>query len=365
MKKSMAVLLLALTIISAFALADETTTTLEATTTTVEATTTTGEITTTTIEMTTTTIEDTTTTLEETTTTIEATTTTEPQATTTTVQQTTTTLEEEDEEDLDDAEIMHTNYGARVRMLQLLKRVTRNYIYGEHVIDQIEENDFDIDTSAPEDILSEMEDLKQNIEDSLEGDLGQDSVDDFIEFKAKAINLTRQFREYVSEELTIAQRQAIKDKVDKEDFSELSGINQQLRNAVRDHNRERVMFLLEKLGAEDEELLARVESGDITVAELQELVKQKIRKVAANVKKQFVERIKEDKLKQLAARNRALVKKIGLNEEQIERVRGVMNDNALTPAEKRARLNVMARNLISSKIQERLNERADAKGGKR
>ncbi|MBN1503404.1 hypothetical protein JW930_07735 [Candidatus Woesearchaeota archaeon] len=368
MKKALGMLLLALTILAIGATAEETTTTLEETTTTLEETTTTVEETTTTVEETTTTLEETTTTVEETTTTVADTTTTTAEETTTTTLPEEEEEEEETEEDMDEAEIMHEPLGAKIRLLQLLKRVMRNRIYGEHVVEVIEDEGYDVDTTELEDIIEQFKDLEDEINELLDSELGADSVEQFVEMKREAIDLTKQFRDIVRDELTIAQRQTIRDSVERGDFSELDDVDQQIRSNVREHNKNKVMFMLENLGIEDEELLEKVEAGDITVPELRDLIKNKFKGLENQHKRQFVNKVKEERIKRLSVRNRVLAKRLGVTEQNMEQVRNVLNDDSLTYPEKKARLNVMTKNFIKNKIQERIEERraqAVARGGPR
>jgi hypothetical protein len=262
------------------------------------------------------------------------------------------------EAEMDEAAIMYMGLGAQVRLLQLEKSITRNYLYGDKVVQYIKDNSLNISEdvlNAMEDIVSELKDVKDSVAEEIDKEPGETTVETFVDLKDRAINLTQEFRSLVRDYLTVEQRQAIKNSVDKKDFSELDDLNEQIRNRVREFNKERVRDMLNYLNITDEELLQRVESGNITAIELRKLVMDKFREQTQERKREFLQNAQEERKKVQLMKHVAFARKVGLSRDDIGRIKNIVNDNSITAQEMRAKLGAFVKEKTQEK-KETMNE---------
>ncbi|MFH0875925.1 MAG: hypothetical protein V1859_08355 [archaeon] len=269
-------------------------------------------------------------------------------------------VEFETESIMHDIEAMDSGNGRELRLLQLEKHVTKNILYGEHVIEQIDALDINFSTAALADVVAQLKDVNEDIKDLLDGTLDDASTEKFVELKKSAINLTKEFRDLVKAGLTIAQRQMIRDAVDKSDFSEIENLNNQIRQAARDLNKEKVIALLTKMNVTDAGLLERIEAGNITVNELKDVLKGYYKELKKDHKERFEEKIKVQKEKLLELKNKALEKMHKITEKERARLKNIMSDASLSMSEKKARWNVLVEEKIDEKARE-MKEKADVR----
>ncbi len=266
-----------------------------------------------------------------------------------------TEVEDTTQQDMTEAEIMHIGHGATVRLLQLEKSITKNFLYGEHVLTVISEKSYDIDTTRLEEIIRELNDAKEQLSTMIEGiedTTPEEAVEEFVGLKSKAINLTHEFKTILRTNLTVEQRQEIKELVEKKDFSEIENINEEILQAMKNFNKNRTIALLSLLGLEDEDLVEKIENEEITTAELRRLIVEKFKSLTREEKKDFLNSIKEERIRVQLLRHDALGKKLGLGKQEMEKVRNILNNNDTTFAEKKAKLGAYAQ----EKIRERMEE---------
>jgi hypothetical protein len=249
------------------------------------------------------------------------------------------------EKDMDHAEIMHTGLGAQVRLLQLDKAVTRNYIYGQHVIIELKARNLTANITQLEDINSQLGDVKTEIEALLKTNLTNtnETVQQFVDLKARAIDLTKQFSEIIKNELTIEQRHAIRDTVDKSDFNEVNDIQKEIRTKVWEYNADRAVALLKAMGITDQTLLDKVQSGNITSEDLKSLLKDTFKGLTKEQQKAFLDTAKEEIGKKLDMRKQIFEHTFQMNGNMQQRLKDIINDGKLNYDEKSAKLRIFAK----------------------
>ena len=172
--------------------------------------------------------------------------------------------DETQEEIIDEIGVMHYEFGAGIRLLQLEKVLTRNIMIGEKIIEilqELEVNTFDLEL-----ILTEMELLKDEIQYADPN--SEDAVEQFVDMKNESINLTKEFRVtlhgLLDEEAVVTLREQMKDFYKEE----MQSLREQIRNMIRNFNRNRLHSIYEIIGLFDEELLEQYNDGEVTIAEV-------------------------------------------------------------------------------------------------
>ena len=179
--------------------------------------------------------------------------------------------EEVDIETEHEVEEMDIPPGAQLRILQLQRQLLIHILRANVVIDSLKE--IGKNTSELENIVAELEILKD--ESKIIPDNREEAVQKFVDIKKEARDLIKEFREDVRELTTESERSEIKVKFSgiRED-EELISLNEQIRETIKELHKKRVENVLDSLNVEDEELLAKIQSGEIPVEELREKLRE-------------------------------------------------------------------------------------------
>ena len=169
-------------------------------------------------------------------------------------------LEDEvvDEETAEEIEVMiGSSLGAQVRVLQLQRAVTKSYIVGSYVVELLADHD-DVDELVA--ILAEIKVLKEEVE-NLDTD-SERAVEDFVNIKKDIIDLISDFRKIASPLLSAEQKQEVHDFI--KNNEDLSALNQEIRDKIKELNEQRIEDKLKKMSLEDKELLEKVRKNEIS-----------------------------------------------------------------------------------------------------
>lgn len=256
--------------------------------------------------------------------------------------------------EMHEAAVMHVSLGAQVRLLQLEKEVLRRFLYGEQVLEYIDNSSLNItgeNLAKLEVIVSELGDVKDEIVAELEKPANETTVEMFVSLKDRAINLTQEFRTILRESLSPEERKAMRDNVEEKKFPELEEFNGQIKSKIMEFNRNRVSEMLQNMGITDDDLMARLESGNITAAELKNIVKSRFRELNNERKQNFLAKVKMERARIQLSEHIAFAAKLGLGKDDVNRIRDLVKDENLTNQELRAKLGVL--------VKERLSERRE------
>jgi hypothetical protein len=176
--------------------------------------------------------------------------------------------EDEQEIEITDEEVESFSYGlgAEIRMQQLLYRVLHHTYAMNEVLNYVE------DEAAAQNAkvaLEYMSDLAVEIEAyDVTAVQKEVAVEQYVSFKAQAIEYTRKFRASVQGEIDDEERRLIQEAMNAIKENDLADLRSEIRLNVRAHNQARASTALEKLGVQDAELLVQIESGEITLGQI-------------------------------------------------------------------------------------------------
>ncbi|MBL7054943.1 hypothetical protein ISS05_04265 [Candidatus Woesearchaeota archaeon] len=290
-----------------------------------------------------------------------------------------------DEETEEETELIaESGLGAKVRILQLKQAVTKSYITGTEVVNVLKEKEGDV--SELEAVLAEIEILKEEV-DMLDSE-SETAVEDFVNVKRDLRMLNNEFKKIVGSNLSADDKQAIKDAL--KDNEELANLNQEIRDAIRELNANRVGKALERMGLEDPELVDKIESGNVTREEVKtalgnafgqlsdeekEEAKQRFRETIENrkeLRKNVVEKIKAEHIGVGAARGLAMINKLPVNVtaaakkkimERVAKLNRVENKLAVEIKDKKENIVEIKENIKDgrTKIRQEYQEKRDAR----
>jgi hypothetical protein len=203
--------------------------------------------------------------------------------------------EDPQEETIEEISIMNYNFGAEVRLLQLEKVLTRNIMIGERIIEILQL--LEVDISNLELILTEMIMLKEELQVS--DPYGEDAVEVFVDLKNESINLTKEFRLTLYELLDDETIENLREQVKELYKKEMQGLHEQIRAMIRSFNRDRLHSVFEILGMIDEELLDQYESGNVTIVEVKDYIKEYLSGLSKEERQELFTELKMNNIRRI------------------------------------------------------------------
>jgi len=207
----------------------------------------------------------------------------------------------EDEEIIEEIGIMSYPYGSEVRLLQLEKVLTRNIMIGEKINETLQE--IGIETAELDPILYEMNNLLkieiQNAYDNLTILNTTEAVEQFVDLKNESINLTREFRITLHSMLDEDTMELLREEM--KDFyrEEMKSLREQIRNMIRNFNRDRLHSIYELIGLVDEELLQQYEDGEVTIEEVKEQLREYLNSLTKEERRELFAELKMNNIRRL------------------------------------------------------------------
>ena len=259
--------------------------------------------------------------------------------------------ETSDEETEEEAKMIVSQEGAKVRLLQLEKAITRNILHGNEVIASITEKSATAETAELEAIIAQLEVLKSEVVAIDPADAGEETAQKFVEIKKDAIELSQEFRKKARELVKAEDLPKLKARLDAKDKERLKEMREKIKESKKDFNAAKVQAAFGALGIRNPELLAKVENGEATLKEVREYLKESFKELSKDKKRDAVKKMRETISKD-AVFKRAVSDKARLN--YLERKQSRL-ENRLEKAE---RLD------IDEDAKEKLRERISAIGEK-
>ena len=196
---------------------------------------------------------------------------------------------------------MTTGLGAQVRLLQLEKSLTRNVLMGQVVLDVLQTNHPDTNTSAAQATLNEMESTVGNVKALEAGTDLNTVVQQFVVLKKEGISLTQDFRKETGPYLDANDRQQISDRVKSIDANELKPINDEIGQLRDQFNANKIEALLRLLDTNNPDLIASISAGTATQAQINTALKDAYNNLSAGQKAAVNALLKENIIKRVVA----------------------------------------------------------------
>ena len=198
--------------------------------------------------------------------------------------------DETQEEIIEEIGVMHYEFGAGVRLLQLEKVLTRNILIGEKIKEIVEISELDS-------ILTEMGFLKDEIQDADPN--SEDAVEQFVDMKNESINLTKEFRITLHDLLDKETIETLREQM--KDFfkEEMQSLREQIRDMIRNFNRNRLHSIYEIIGLVDEELLEQYEAGEVTIDEVKEQLREYFDSLTKEERRELFAELKMNNIRRL------------------------------------------------------------------
>lgn len=224
--------------------------------------------------------------------------------------------------------IMNTPYGAQVRLIQLEASLERNILSGEDVIARITENHPDFDASILNGILDELRALEVEVQAvDIEGS-ADELAQSFVEIKADAIELSKEFRSEVVDSNTLSKedkeqlRTQAKEKVNKR----ITAVKEKLTQARNHYNAQKAKSLMKAFGAENNDLVEKIQSGEMTLAQVKEQLRASYKKSSSEEKTALRNQVKEAAMKRRVFQQSTMDRADEMIQNRIQLRESKMND---------------------------------------
>jgi hypothetical protein len=240
------------------------------------------------------------------------------------------------EQTREQAKIMVTSHGAKVRLLQLEYSLQRQIRIGERIIQKASEIDESFDDTELEVILEEMKELKSRAGSADPGNSTNDVVREFVDLKHDAVQLSQQFRNITRNSFTVEERNQIKEGLMSGIEAEMSQERERIRNAIREHNEERIQNALRSMKSSDSgNLTQKAKSGEFDKEQIMEQIRDRIKEMTPAQKAeaaQEMRRIAEQKTQRARSAIDAAQERFQerLSERVQERLEGIQQSMGLT-----------------------------------
>lgn len=166
--------------------------------------------------------------------------------------------EEIDEKTKSEVRIMSYPFGAKVRMLQLERALTKNILMAEFIISNLNGTN----TTELLSVLDEMKILKQEIQNISYDQNASALAEHFIDLKKDSTELSKDFKDKLYVLVSPEQLSELKQKLAslRENMTE---INEEVRNMVHEYNEKRVDTIVNKTCAVRNQIASKIKSGEV------------------------------------------------------------------------------------------------------
>ena len=206
-----------------------------------------------------------------------------------------------------DSEILSNPFGAEMRLLQLKKRVEFQIEGGELILDRINNanKSEQFDMEKLEEIILGFEGIIDSIENFDFTATPEEMAEEYVALKKEAISLTKQFREEVRNGLSEEDKKQLREAIKKNHLIRKEIKDKRIEELRAKYNAKKTQEILERIGENRPELIAKIESGELSLEEIREKLNANYAKLNEERKEKAKAKLEEEKKKlQIKAQER-------------------------------------------------------------
>ena len=192
-----------------------------------------------------------------------------------------------------EVQTMNNGLGAQIRLLQLEKTIDIHIAVGNKVIEKAQE--LNKTTTDLEAIIVQMQDLKTEVQQADPN--ANDSVQQFVDLKEEAINLTKQFRDTAKTLFTDEELQQLRQE-QKQIRQQRKQEAKEIRQKIREYNQQRLEQLKTQLGLNIQNIVDEMKQGNITTEQAKQMIKEEVMKLTPAKRREIYNKAKEARIKQ-------------------------------------------------------------------
>jgi len=215
--------------------------------------------------------------------------------------------------------------GAKVRLLELEKSITRNILIGTKVVGVLNASNSTVNQTKLGAILDEMESLLKEVKNtSLDGNRTE-LAKQYVGLKKEAISLSKEFRDEARPYINQTIRQDLAVTINLVDTASLRNLSEEIKGARCEFNANRLEAILGSLNATNPGLIGTVRVCNATREDITRGVSHAFRNLSADEKKSINGKARENMIKANIVKKEFIAEvKANLTEMHIERQRQAM-----------------------------------------
>ncbi|MGM5488532.1 MAG: hypothetical protein ACQESG_06280 [Nanobdellota archaeon] len=194
--------------------------------------------------------------------------------------------------------VMNTQEGAEVRLLQLEEALAENIESGETVIAEILAENPDANVSDLQEVIAELEVLKEEVASLREADLNAtEAAEEFVLVKEEANQLSRDFRTAAQGMLPEEAQERVRERARNATNEEVEQLREQVRGRINEHNAEQVQKFMQKMGKEDSQLVEQVRNGQMSTGQAISSVAKEYKGLGQEKRSEALAQVREEKMR--------------------------------------------------------------------
>jgi len=216
--------------------------------------------------------------------------------------------EDESDDEINETQSIVSPYGAQVRLLQLEKHLTLAVLGGGEVITYIKNKTPDANVTELNAILDNIQLLIEEIQGLPTEGTGEELAQKFVEIKADAKDLIKQFREAAGVYLDESDKQMLRSRVKNIKRGILDKLDGRIHNLTNEHNADALEKMLAAFGVTNSSIIDQVRNGEMTVKEARIKIRELYGKLSDDKKAESLDKIKKRINEMNEKKNRAILK---------------------------------------------------------
>lgn len=197
------------------------------------------------------------------------------------------------EQTKEQSKIMVTSHGAKVRLMQLQYSLQKQINIGERVVQKVSEINESFDVTELETILEELKEVSKQAGSVDSGKATNEVVQDFVDIKHDAVQLSQHFRNITQNSFSEQEKTQLKQGLMDGIEAEMTQARETLRNAIREHNEERIQNAIQAMKSSDSGNLAqKAKNGEMGKEQIMEQIREKVNEMTSAQKAEAAREMK-------------------------------------------------------------------------
>ena len=224
-----------------------------------------------------------------------------------------------------DDELLADKSGVEIRLLQLTKHLEARIEQANEIISDVEEKGVEVPEGMFE-IIVGFEDALNKIE---ELDMSQDSdvlAQKYVSIKKEIIDLSKDFKELAKDIFTEDEKAELRAENKEKVKAKISENKEKIEELKNKFSKSQINKKYNALGFDDEELMSKIQSGELSNDEIKDLIKEKISTLTDEEKVELKLKSLENKKKEKIENKNIHEQREKVAKEEVEKVKNNLKE---------------------------------------
>ena len=221
---------------------------------------------------------------------------------------------------VDEQELLSDKSGAEIRLLQLTKHLEARIEQANKIISDVEEKGLEV----PEDMLEIIVGFEDALNRIEELDMTQDSdvlAQEYVTVKKEVIDLSKEFREFAKDMFTEDEKNELRAEHKEKVKAKIAEHKEKIEELKNKFKNSQINKRFNALGFDDEELMNKIKSGELSKDEIKDLIKEKVSTMTEEQKKELNTKSLENKKKEKIELKKIHEKREKIAKQKVEKIK--------------------------------------------